>query len=72
MIEIYGKMDCNSCTAAVQLCKDKNLEYKYYHLDDHYTIMELWAKVKFKTWPQIWVDSEHISGYTELKEKHGS
>jgi len=68
VIEIYGKMDCNYCVEAQNVCKTLKLDYKYYHLDDHYTIMELWAKVKFKTFPQIFVDDKCIGGFDELME----
>jgi glutaredoxin len=68
VIEIYGKINCNFCTSAVELCKNLKLDYKYYHLDQDYTIMELWEKVKFKTFPQIFVDGECIGGFSELMD----
>ena len=72
MVEIYGKINCEFCVASVEFCKENNIEYKYYHLDEDYTLMQLWEMVKFKTFPQIWVDDKHVGGYTELKEKYGS
>jgi glutaredoxin len=72
MVEIYGKINCEFCVSSVEFCKENNIEYKYYHLDEDYTLMQLWELVKFKTFPQIWVDDEHIGGYTELKENYGS
>ncbi len=68
MIEIYGKTDCNYCTSAVDLCKTLNLEYKYYLLDQDYILMQLWEKVKFKTFPQIFVGGVCIGGFSELLE----
>ena len=35
-------------------------------LDRDYTMDELWAKVKFTTYPQIFMDDYHIGGYDKL------
>jgi glutaredoxin len=68
MIEIYGKINCNYCTSAVDLCRTLKLDYKYYHLDQDYTLTQLWDKVKFKTFPQVFVDGVCIGGFSELLE----
>jgi len=68
MIEIYGKTDCSFCTSAKQLCETLKLDYKYYLLDQDYILMQLWEKVKFKTFPQIFVDGVCIGGFSELLE----
>jgi glutaredoxin len=68
MIEIYGKTQCSFCTSAKQLCELYRLEHKYYSLNTDYSIEELWDKVKFKTFPQIFVDGECIGGFSELLE----
>lgn len=66
MIEIYGKTQCSFCTSARDLCKFYRLDYIYYSLDTDYSIEELWNKVKFKTFPQVFVDNECIGGFSDL------
>ena len=72
MIEIYGKTECSFCTSAKQLCETYNLEHRYYSLDTDYSIEELWNKVTFKTFPQVFVDNECIGGFSDLKYYIGS
>jgi len=63
---IYGKQDCVFCDKARRLLKSKNLSFKYLQLDRDYTIDDLWTKVKFTTYPQIFMDDCHVGGYDKL------
>jgi glutaredoxin len=63
---IYGKQDCEYCDKARRLLKSKNLAFTYLQLDRDYTIDDLWAKVKFTTYPQIFMNDYHIGGYEKL------
>jgi glutaredoxin len=65
-IEIYGRPNCAYCNAAVSLCKQKKLEYKYYEVDKDFTVEELFEKVPFKTYPQIFINDATIGGYNEF------
>ena len=67
-VEIYGRPRCEFCDAAKKLCEREKLDYKYYQLDEDYTIEELFEKVRFKTYPQIFVNGAIIGGYTEFTE----
>ena len=63
---IYGKQDCVFCDKARRLLKSKNLSFDYMQLDRDYTMDDLWAKVKFTTYPQIFMDGYHIGRYDKL------
>ena len=63
---IYGKQDCVFCDKARRLLKSKNLSFDYMQLNRDYTMDDLWAKVKFTTYPQIFMDDYHIGGYDKL------
>ena len=65
-IEIYGKLNCSFCTAAKEVLDKNSIEYRYYLLDRDYTIMQLWEKVQFKTFPQIFINDEPIGGFSEM------
>ena len=65
-VEIYGKPNCNFCRKAVGVCKSYAIDYKYYELDKDYELKDLWAKVRFATYPQIFVDGKPLGGYTEF------
>ncbi len=65
---IYGKQDCMFCDKARRLLKSKNLAFTYLQLDTDYTMDELWQKVKFTTYPQIFFHDYHIGGYRQLHD----
>lgn len=67
-IDIYGKSNCTYCLAAIELCEIHELDFKYHLLDRDYSIMDLWKKVHFKTFPQIFMNGESIGGYSELRD----
>ena len=68
-IEIFGKENCAACTSAKILAfSQDNMEVEYKLLDVDYTLDELLEKYKYvRTFPQIWVNDEHIGGFTEFK-----
>ena len=63
-IEIYGRPACAYCEAAKDICDRAGLEYLYYELDKDYVIEHIFERVTFKTFPQIFVNEEHVGGYT--------
>ena len=65
-IEIYGRPGCGFCVAARNVCEKAGMEYLYYQLDEDYVIEHLFERVKFKTFPQIFVNEEHVGGYTDF------
>jgi glutaredoxin len=67
-IEIFGKENCAACESARILATNSNAEVVYKKLDTDYTLDELLAKYQYvRTFPQIWVNDEHIGGFTEFK-----
>jgi len=68
-IEIYGKENCAACTSAKILAFSRdNTEVEYKLLDVDYTLDELLEKYKYvRTFPQIWVNGEHIGGFEDFK-----
>ena len=67
-IEIYGRPGCGLCVAARNVCEKAGMEYLYYQLDEDYVIEHLFERVKFKTFPQKFVNEEHVGGYTEFTQ----
>lgn len=69
MIEIYGKPDCGYCSAAKELMKINNVEYKEYVIGQDLTREEFIEKFPtMKTVPTILLDGNLIGGYNELLE----
>lgn len=76
MITIYGKDNCTYCDQAVNLCKQKGVEFTYKKLGVDITREELIDKIDSygylaRTMPQI-VDETgccYIGGFAELKAK---
>lgn len=67
MILIYSKDNCSFCDKAKALLKEHNYSYKEKNIvvPDHR--QELLTRLPdVKTVPQIFIDSKHIGGYTEL------
>ena len=77
--EIYTKTYCPYCTKAKALLNSKGIEYKEYLVSaDANTVTEstttlvtreqlLERAPSARTVPQIWLDGQHIGGYTELE-----
>jgi glutaredoxin len=50
--------------------KTKGIEYEEKNIAQGYNIQDLLELVpNAKTMPQIWLDEEHIGGFSDLKEK---
>lgn len=68
-ITIFGREGCGFCKRAVELCKIRNLEYRY--IDIHAegiskADLEKTVGKPVATVPQIFCGQEHIGGYTEF------
>ena len=70
MIEIFGHNQCMYCKEAKKLCEMADLDHQYYDMmDDMSYHNELEKRIgKVKTVPQIFIDGEHVGGFTDLKE----
>jgi len=82
---IYTKDNCIFCTRAKTLLNNMSIAYEEHILDVHgrdgrvLTENQQWSTKAdllrvypaAKTVPQIWLDDEHIGGYTELVQKLG-
>jgi len=77
--EIYTKLNCPYCVKAKALLVDKGITYREYIVSDGVGEKTLTANQQYvtkadllykysnaKTVPQIWLDNNHIGGYTEL------
>ena len=69
MITIIGTKNCNFCDLAQKVCQLKEQEYQYYSLNEDKEWTDKFVSKGFKSVPQIWVEDEHIGGYTELCER---
>mgnify|MGYP000030508082 FL=1 len=65
---VYGKQDCIFCDKARRLLKSEGVEFTYLQLDSDFTMDELWEKVKFTTYPQIFLYDYPIGGYSDLQK----
>lgn len=71
LVEIYGKTGCVYCEQAKFLCQMKGIEFEYLQLGENYEFNELEDRVgsPFRTFPQIFVNGDHVGGYVDLVEK---
>lgn len=68
-VEIWGKLTCTFCDAAINLCEENSIEYEYKTYEIDFTKEEILAEfVGATTFPQIKIDGVPVGGYTELKE----
>lgn len=70
-VTIYGATNCSYCTQAIKLCESRDIPHTYINLIHHPEAMqELTESIgQFATVPQIFVDGEHVGGFTDLKDK---
>lgn len=67
MITIYGKTQCPYCDRAKKLCTERNLEFEYKNVEYNEYLNELKEKIpNVRSVPQIWVQGDHVGGFTEL------
>jgi len=66
MYYILTREDCKWCDKAKALLDEKGLGYQALSYQEHPIISKLIKMTNIKTVPQIWLDNEHIGGYSEL------
>tara|TARA_Y100000992_G_C21108895_1_gene416296 strand:+ start:110 stop:337 length:228 start_codon:yes stop_codon:yes gene_type:complete len=67
---VWSKPACSQCESAKQLLKSKGIEYEEKNIAEGHKIQDLLELVpNAKTMPQIWLDEEHVGGYSDLKAK---
>lgn len=71
--EVYGTQACGYCRRAKSLLKAKGIEYQEFIVGEDISSEALSSKIgkPALTVPQIFLDGEHIGGYTELAGKLG-
>lgn len=69
-ITVYSKNDCIYCDRAKNLLNEKGIAFREVLVDtnDQLVVSELQSKSGMKTFPQIFMGSQVLGGYTELKE----
>jgi glutaredoxin len=72
--EVYGTQWCGYCRRAVSLLKAKGIEFQEFIVGEDISAEALSEKIggPARTVPQIFLDGEHIGGYTELARKLGT
>lgn len=66
---VWSKYHCPFCDQAKALLNAKGIEFEEKKIGDGYTKEDLLAEVPTaRTVPQIFIDSELIGGFTELKK----
>ena len=67
---VWSKPGCPQCVSAKQLLKTKGIEYEEKNIAEGYKIQDLLELVpNAKTMPQIWLDEQHIGGFSDLQKK---
>ena len=66
---VWSKENCPYCLQAKALLKQKNIEVEERNVSKDWTREQLLEAVpNARTLPQIFLDSEHIGGFTELRK----
>ena len=66
---IWSKENCPFCVQAKALLKQKNIEFEERNVSKDWTKEQLLEAVpNARTLPQIFLDNEHIGGFTELRK----
>tara|TARA_R110000737_G_scaffold231083_1_gene244674 strand:+ start:343 stop:603 length:261 start_codon:yes stop_codon:yes gene_type:complete len=70
MITIYGKEQCGFCVKAKKFATDRQFKFEYKDVGNNMKIRdEMLRRAEgkvIKTVPQIFIDNQHIGGYTEF------
>ena len=71
MYRVYGKANCHYCTKAIELLKQKNLEFRYIQVGVEIDVDELRDKCPqpVRSVPQIFFADRYIGGFTELQRE---
>lgn len=65
---VWSKYHCPYCDQAKSLLKMKGIEFEERNISEDWTKEQLLEAVPTaRTVPQIFVDGQHIGGFTELK-----
>ena len=66
---VWSKYHCPYCDQAKALLKMKGIEFEERNINDDWTKEQLLEAVPTaRTVPQIFLDEQHIGGFTELKQ----
>ena len=69
---IWSKEQCPYCVQAKKLLELKGIEYEERNIQKDWTKEQLLEVVpEARTLPQIFLDGEHVGGFTELKQRLG-
>lgn len=71
-VEIYGAPNCTYCKQSMFLCESADIEYEYIcMMMNPDKAMEAQSRVTepFRSVPQIFIDGDHIGGFTEFERK---
>ena len=67
---VWSKYHCPFCDQAKALLQSKGIPFEEKKIGDGYTKEELLEAVpNARAVPQIFLDGEHIGGFTELRQK---
>lgn len=70
MYTVYGRPNCGYCDRAKALLEEKSLAFEYHDvmadLEQRQALLEKLPDVKLL--PQIFLNGEHVGGFTELRQ----
>ena len=67
---VWSKNQCPYCTQAKALLESRGIEYEERNIENGWDRDDLLAAVPgARTLPQIFLDEEHVGGFTELRKK---
>lgn len=67
--KVYSRDGCIFCDAAMELLKEKNIEFTEIKITGNQEAIDLFKMNGFKTVPQIFTDRDvYIGGYQDLKK----
>ena len=67
---VWSKDSCSFCTQAKALLESRGIEYEERNVSQNWTREQLLEAVPTaRTLPQIFLDQEHVGGFTELRKK---
>jgi glutaredoxin 3 len=67
---VWSKNDCPYCVQAKNLLNMKGIEFEERNVQKDWTKEQLLEAVPgARTLPQIFLDEEHVGGFTELKQR---
>jgi len=67
---VWSKDQCPFCVQAKSLLESRGIEYEERNVSQDWTREQLFEAVPTaRTLPQIFLDGEHVGGFTELRKK---